>query len=154
MCVHLHSFSSDWQRPQWVSKCINKVLVCSFILFVSFIQRHLIFFRVSPFCSYFSVIHMSILSFSTGSLIVMDSYFAWYWVSPVVITSSSDNSWQCLTVNEKAVCLLWKEETNFTHCNYMLNSKKMKISWRFNPKIRYIVHKDQVYCPPISKQFQ
>ena len=67
ICIHIHSFFPDWQRLLWVSKHINWVSMCSFILLVPFIQRpFLLFFspsRVSPFNSYFYRVHSLILSF-------------------------------------------------------------------------------------------
>ena len=41
--IYLTLFSSGWGRPQWVSKCISYISVCSFDLFVPFIWRPLHF---------------------------------------------------------------------------------------------------------------
>ena len=48
-CVHIHSFSSDWERQLWLSKYFDQVSVC---LCVPFLWRSLQFLvRVFPFLS-------------------------------------------------------------------------------------------------------
>ena len=49
LCVYIHSFSSDLQRPLWVLKHINLVYDYSFILFVTFIRDLVFSERIFPF---------------------------------------------------------------------------------------------------------
>ena len=70
--VHIHSSSSDWQRPLWVSKH----LMCSFICV--FHHKPLNFLVSFPFYSYFCVSFLQYFSFPHSLLI----YFILLHTSP------------------------------------------------------------------------
>ena len=73
--VHINLFSSDWERPMWVSKRISEVSMC---LFVALIQRCLHFlgksfpflflFLCYPYCPFQS----GLLSYISGTELLKD----------------------------------------------------------------------------------
>ena len=61
LCVHIHLFSSEWERRLWPSKYFNSVSMCLCVPFLRWSLEFLI--RVCPFLSLFCVNIMTYLLF-------------------------------------------------------------------------------------------